>query len=1294
MANNTDLKAAIAAVVETNGNNEITGQLMQDALFSIINQFGEGSLFMGVASVDTNPGNPDVNQYWVAADPGVYPNFNGLTLIDGIAFINNISGSWVSKIVRLPNFDTIKRIAGGENVNAYYQGGYVNTSPSTQINIPIIPGDINLHKVVVVDVLEDQSWVLVSDNIVQTYCFINAAGKQIGIGSNSIGAYEVLIPVGAVKMAVTLEITNEGEPKRGNWQEQAVILKNAFYGHIMSSIDKVNNSIINLEITSYSDRVGLEGVLVGIKDVSISNITPGRVYFFKTVAAPRSSRYQIIIASSLPNKSDVRDECVFSEVVGGFYDGAENYYNVVLSPDANDKASAVVTVCFKKYANNYSYDGLATGVNYFSDAVFKGGNYISTYNNKPFIIDFEKTQLSDRIGLKKVIKGIKDMSLNNTVSNRIYYIKNIYTPTVSNKFQIVINSCLTNKTEDRPECYLLLDVADNNFKVYEFTKLDVTRAGGKININFKILENELTATGYTGQLTSVNYFTSDVFNGGKYLSFSITKVSEIINDSDFVSRQYVDDNFDLYVTEDHLTENYSDNDQLNALVSNFVTDSELNSKVFQNEQIGSGAIEAGNIAQSVWDQMTGGNVSIINNPDNIDIESNGGLLRLRDRQYSIDNYGYKFVRDTVLTQTIVDGWENCIVEIRKQHTLSSNVVLPSGVILWFNGGFITLNSNTITASNTVIKSLSSNYIFRGGTSENMKGSWVSNDLVYFEWFGAGIIDDSTAINRALSVFAGSKFSTIKGRNYVLNSKILVTGGSIIYGWGSTVERSSIPIDIKVMSAIVAGDTVTVLTLDNTIPAEIAKIKIGYQLEFVNVAGGARKYENYKKVVTAINGNIITVTGESPNSYNWAAETASVVNVFALFELRGIKTNMIGFTIDAKKSFYTHLRTYWEIGATIQGYQLINSDIAGNIISNSLADGIMTGGLNCRITNNYALHSGGNSLHLSGMWGALIQGNYFFDSNLRSYTGHNEGAITFSNEIYETRIVNNVFDTCLAGIGSIDSYFNSRVFISGNIFRRFKGDGIQCYSPSLPAPGLIDNIVIQSNRFYGSKRLDQTEETKYLPTLPEQVINSGVNGIVMSADPTGAYKSVIISNNQFIDCAVRVTNAEMLNINGNTFWDGNTVLDGSVPNSLVIINGCKGNFNGNYLETKSQVKRAYIFTLLNSPNFTISNCHIDSDKPVVNVGVLDLTMKMCKVVGSMTISARSIISNCDITGSVNVGSGATNDNIIVKNNEIRHVTNTITVALGVPKSIIKDNIFIGADIIDNASDTIKVGNIKV
>ena len=54
MANWSVLKAAIANAIKTNGNQEITGQVLQNALNNIVSTVGENATFAGIATPTTN----------------------------------------------------------------------------------------------------------------------------------------------------------------------------------------------------------------------------------------------------------------------------------------------------------------------------------------------------------------------------------------------------------------------------------------------------------------------------------------------------------------------------------------------------------------------------------------------------------------------------------------------------------------------------------------------------------------------------------------------------------------------------------------------------------------------------------------------------------------------------------------------------------------------------------------------------------------------------------------------------------------------------------------------------------------------------------------------------------------------------------------------------------------------------------------------------------------------------------------------------------------------------------------
>ena len=80
MANYSNLKSAIDTNIKTNGNEEITGAILNTVLNSMVTSLGAGYQFMGVATTSTNPGTPDAKVFYLAYTPGTYTNFSGIVV--------------------------------------------------------------------------------------------------------------------------------------------------------------------------------------------------------------------------------------------------------------------------------------------------------------------------------------------------------------------------------------------------------------------------------------------------------------------------------------------------------------------------------------------------------------------------------------------------------------------------------------------------------------------------------------------------------------------------------------------------------------------------------------------------------------------------------------------------------------------------------------------------------------------------------------------------------------------------------------------------------------------------------------------------------------------------------------------------------------------------------------------------------------------------------------------------------------------------------------------------------------
>ena len=94
MGNYEQLIDAIEQVIKTNGNNEITGALLQNTLKSIVNSIGANATFAGVATPSTNPGTPDGSVFYLASESGKYVNFGNIELKGEVVILKIANNVW------------------------------------------------------------------------------------------------------------------------------------------------------------------------------------------------------------------------------------------------------------------------------------------------------------------------------------------------------------------------------------------------------------------------------------------------------------------------------------------------------------------------------------------------------------------------------------------------------------------------------------------------------------------------------------------------------------------------------------------------------------------------------------------------------------------------------------------------------------------------------------------------------------------------------------------------------------------------------------------------------------------------------------------------------------------------------------------------------------------------------------------------------------------------------------------------------------------------------------------------
>nr|DAR43947.1 MAG TPA: hypothetical protein [Caudoviricetes sp.] len=133
MANWIKLKKAIADVIKTNGNEEITGAIMQQTLISIVDNLGGNAQFGGVAVPSTVPADTDGSLFYLASTQGTYTNFSNINVdaSEMAVFTKDASGTWVKTSLPIEHPTIKKPLLIGGNVAAVTKGTGVVLSVPT-----------------------------------------------------------------------------------------------------------------------------------------------------------------------------------------------------------------------------------------------------------------------------------------------------------------------------------------------------------------------------------------------------------------------------------------------------------------------------------------------------------------------------------------------------------------------------------------------------------------------------------------------------------------------------------------------------------------------------------------------------------------------------------------------------------------------------------------------------------------------------------------------------------------------------------------------------------------------------------------------------------------------------------------------------------------------------------------------------------------------------------------------------------------------------------------------------------
>ena len=187
MSNYATLIASIQSVITENGNNEITGAILQQTLLSMINSLGSGYQFVGIATPETNPGTPDQRVFYIASS-GTYPNFGPVTIpADNLAILY-FDTSWHYCLCKITT-----TFASGEEVNEVQIDNTHLVNPASG-SLAKAEDAMELKEKLDGVTLQSQKLVITAD----TGYISSTSGGHMAYSSNKIASAE--IPQGTKKV--------------------------------------------------------------------------------------------------------------------------------------------------------------------------------------------------------------------------------------------------------------------------------------------------------------------------------------------------------------------------------------------------------------------------------------------------------------------------------------------------------------------------------------------------------------------------------------------------------------------------------------------------------------------------------------------------------------------------------------------------------------------------------------------------------------------------------------------------------------------------------------------------------------------------------------------------------------------------------------------------------------------------------------------------------------------------------------------------------------------------------------
>ena len=143
MSNYNSLKSTIDANIKQNGNQEITGQILNSVLNAMVTTLGTGYQFAGVATIATNPGTPDAKVFYIANGKGTYEKFGGLEVTEDDVVVLYWDSAWHKVATGIASQEKLSELESVIGVSTF--GKIVDIEQTINLETPSATGYFDLR---------------------------------------------------------------------------------------------------------------------------------------------------------------------------------------------------------------------------------------------------------------------------------------------------------------------------------------------------------------------------------------------------------------------------------------------------------------------------------------------------------------------------------------------------------------------------------------------------------------------------------------------------------------------------------------------------------------------------------------------------------------------------------------------------------------------------------------------------------------------------------------------------------------------------------------------------------------------------------------------------------------------------------------------------------------------------------------------------------------------------------------------------------------------------------------------